>query len=306
LTSKPTLPLFAQKTPFKYNEIFNIPSFVGSFEAYYSALALLLASGRGTEMLVENEEPKINFDGLQSSADSKRHLQLFLALALLLAALAVVVLRNQEFWVHSLGIEELTNQTKLDAVRKSEKISPAPIRKVGGKQSQIFSSATAGEATSASAETILPPLQVDVSYPSGEHKTLVARDSAVRIDLNNGSEPSAVLPSTAFSGGAASESLSNGGQVRFSPGAAEVVVRRVDPIYPPLAQRENIQGSVVLQARIDKAGSVQSVQVVSGPALLTSAALEAVKQWRFKPHDGGDPAATTETRITVNFSISTQ
>ena len=80
-------------------------------------------------MLVENEQPKINFDGLQSGADSKRRFQLFLALALLLAALAVVVLRNQEFWVHSLGLEELTNQTKPDTVRKSEKITPAPARR---------------------------------------------------------------------------------------------------------------------------------------------------------------------------------
>ena len=257
-------------------------------------------------MFVENEQPKINFDGLQSVADSKRRLQLFLALALLLAALAVVVLRNQEFWVHSLGLEELTNQTTPDAVRKSEKITPAPARKVGNRQPQSSSSAASAAGTVASEATILPPLQVDVTYPSGERKTLVARNSAVHIDLQNNSEPSAVVPSAAFSGGAATESVGSGGQVRFSPGAAEVVVRRVDPIYPPLAQRENIQGSVVLQARIDNEGNVQSVQVVSGPAILTSAALEAVKQWRFKSHDGGDPAAMTETRITVNFSISTQ
>jgi protein TonB len=62
----------------------------------------------------------------------------------------------------------------------------------------------------------------------------------------------------------------------------------------------------VLQAQIDKDGNVQAVQVVSGPAILTSAALEAVKQWRFKPHYEGSQAAPTETRITVNFTITTQ
>jgi protein TonB len=97
-----------------------------------------------------------------------------------------------------------------------------------------------------------------------------------------------------------------GGHVRFSPQTAEVVVRRVEPVYPLLAQEENVQGAVVLQARIDKDGNVQSVQVLSGPDILTAAALEAVKQWRFKPHYEKDRATPTETRITVNFTITAQ
>ena len=45
--------------------------------------------------------------------------------------------------------------------------------------------------------------------------------------------------------------------------------------------------------------------VISGPDILTTAALEAVKQWRFKPHYESGEAVPTETRITVNFTIST-
>jgi protein TonB len=83
-------------------------------------------------------------------------------------------------------------------------------------------------------------------------------------------------------------------------------VRAADPIYPVLAQQMKVQGSVVLQARIGKDGSVQSLQVVSGPEILANAALEAVRQWRFKPAYEAGRAVPAEARITVNFTISTR
>jgi protein TonB len=82
-------------------------------------------------------------------------------------------------------------------------------------------------------------------------------------------------------------------------------VRPVDPVYPLLAQQTNVQGSVVLSARVGQDGSVQSVQVVSGPDILANAAVEAIKQWRFKPRNEGGQLVPAETRITVNFNIST-
>jgi len=80
-------------------------------------------------------------------------------------------------------------------------------------------------------------------------------------------------------------------------------VRPVEPVYPLVAQQSNVQGSVVLLARVANDGSVESVKVESGPDVLASAAVEAVKQWKFKPHAEG--AVPTETRITVKFTIST-
>jgi protein TonB len=80
----------------------------------------------------------------------------------------------------------------------------------------------------------------------------------------------------------------------------------VDPVYPLLAQQTNLQGSVVLSARVGQDGSVQSVQVVSGPDILANAAVEAIKQWRFKPRNEAGQSIPAETqRITVNFNIST-
>jgi protein TonB len=66
-----------------------------------------------------------------------------------------------------------------------------------------------------------------------------------------------------------------------------------------------VQGAVILEALISKTGSIQDIQVLSGPAILSEAAREAVKQWHFKPYYQGGRAVETEARITVNFTIST-
>ena len=91
----------------------------------------------------------------------------------------------------------------------------------------------------------------------------------------------------------------------MSAGTAERVSHPVKPDYPLLAKQMKVQGAVVLQALIDKTGNIQDLHVVSGPAILSAAAQEAVKQWHFKPYYQGGQPVETEARITVNFTIST-
>jgi TonB family protein len=257
-------------------------------------------------MPVDNNEPKIDFDALQASSGSKRRRQLFLALTLLLMALVLVVARNWQFWLSALSLEEATNQATPDTGKKDEAMArPARLRKAGAKQTPPARAQEHSEVTPEPGETTLAPLRVDVTYASGQHRTLMARNSAVHVDLEHNSQQSVDIPERSAMSSAGTETA-GGGQVRFSPQTAEVVVRRVEPVYPLLAQQENVQGAVVLQARIDKDGNVQSLQVLSGPAILTAAALEAVKQWRFKPHYESDRATPVETRITVNFTITAQ
>ena len=257
-------------------------------------------------MLVDNNEPKINFDGLQAISGSRRRSQLFLALTLLLMALILVVARNWQFWLSALSLEEATNQAVLDTSKKDEAMAkPAGLRKAGTKQTPPASAQEHSEVAPEPGEIVLAPLRVDVTYASGQHRTLIARNSAVHIDLQHNTQQSVDIPERSALSSVGTETA-GGGHVRFSPQTAEVVVRRVEPVYPLLAQQENVQGAVVLQARIDKDGNVQSVQVLSGPDILTAAALEAVKQWRFKPHYEKDRATPTETRITVNFTITAQ
>jgi periplasmic protein TonB len=94
-------------------------------------------------------------------------------------------------------------------------------------------------------------------------------------------------------------------RVRVSQGVSNgLLIKRVQPNYPPLAKQARIQGQVVLHAEISKEGTIQNLQLISGHAMLAPAAIEAVKQWRYKPYLlNGEPVAV-ETEVIVNFSLT--
>ena len=94
-------------------------------------------------------------------------------------------------------------------------------------------------------------------------------------------------------------------RVRVSQGVTQgLLLRKVTPQYPPLAKQARIQGTVVLSALIGKDGSIQNLRVVSGHPMLTNAALEAVKEWKYKPYILNGEPVEVETTINVNFSLS--
>jgi periplasmic protein TonB len=82
-----------------------------------------------------------------------------------------------------------------------------------------------------------------------------------------------------------------------------MLIRKVQPVYPPLAKSVRIQGPVILDAVISKAGTIERLQLVSGHPMLVPAALEAVTQWRYRPYVLNGEAIEVETRITVNFIL---
>jgi periplasmic protein TonB len=94
-------------------------------------------------------------------------------------------------------------------------------------------------------------------------------------------------------------------KVRVSSGVAQgLLIHEVKPQYPALARQARIQGTVVLQAVIDKEGKVQHLQVVSGHPLLIQAAMDAVKQWRYKPYYLNGEPVEVDTQININFTLS--
>jgi protein TonB len=132
--------------------------------------------------------------------------------------------------------------------------------------------------------------------------------NSVHVDLKPGSPPKPVAEPTVASNApapTAGVTTNAAERVQMSAGAAEVVSQPVQPGYPTLARQMKVQGSVVLQALIGRDGSIQDLHVLSGPAILATAAQDAVRQWRFKPHYLGNAPVETQATITVNFTIST-
>lgn len=93
-------------------------------------------------------------------------------------------------------------------------------------------------------------------------------------------------------------------RVRVSEGVMQSFVsKKVSPDYPPLARQARIQGTVILQVEINKSGHVESVQLFSGHPMLAQAAIDAVKQWEYKPYLlNGEPVGV-ETHVKINFTL---
>lgn len=94
-------------------------------------------------------------------------------------------------------------------------------------------------------------------------------------------------------------------RMRIASRVAEAnLIHDVAPTYPPEAGRARIEGTVVLLAVIGKDGSVQDVRVESGLPILAQAAIDAVKQWRYRPYVLHGEPVEVDSRITINFTLS--
>jgi TonB family protein len=80
-----------------------------------------------------------------------------------------------------------------------------------------------------------------------------------------------------------------------------LLTHKIDPIYPEAARQANVQGVVILDAVIGSDGTVIEVHAISGPEELASAALDAVKWWRFQPYRTNGQPIEVETKLAVDF-----
>ena len=85
---------------------------------------------------------------------------------------------------------------------------------------------------------------------------------------------------------------------------AASLINRVQPVYPPLARQTRISGTVRLHAIIGKDGSVQQLEVLSGHPLLVQSALDAVRQWKYRPTLLNNEPVEVDTTIDVIFSLN--
>jgi periplasmic protein TonB len=93
-------------------------------------------------------------------------------------------------------------------------------------------------------------------------------------------------------------------RVRVSQGVTQgLLIRKVQPVYPALARQARIQGTVLLQAQISKTGDIENLQALSGHPMLVPAAIDAVKQWKYKPYILNGEPVEVDTQVTVNFTL---
>jgi TonB family protein len=250
----------------------------------------------------------------EASPEPNQRRIMLAALALLLIALILVLIKDRQFWFPDNATTEATTSDRPDANNPQDsaliydaKTPPAAVS--SRVKSKAHNAAPAVPVTSLEEATApvvnraaLPALDVEV-VAGDQRQSVRSANPSVKVDMQAGSPP--LSPAAAVAQTPDNGVSPAGERVRLSANTQQLVTHSVEPAYPTLAKQMKVQGSVVLQALIGKEGTIQDLQVVSGPQILSSAAREAVMQWRFRPYLQSGQAIETQAKITVNFTIST-
>lgn len=218
--------------------------------------------------------------------------RMFFALILLLVALGAVVANNRELWFSDNDAsvaEDTTPEWNPGSVQQTQATPVTPAAKLPKHVATAKTSAqpAASDSSVAVVRNVIPPLEVEV----------VAGNSTSTIHLSN---PEKVeVPVDAKTARRAPATLASQRVTLQNTSAPQPK----EPAYPLLGRQMKVQGSVLLQAFIAADGTIRDLRVLSGPAILASAAREAAQRWQFKPYLQDGRPVETEAKITVNFTI---
>jgi protein TonB len=136
---------------------------------------------------------------------------------------------------------------------------------------------------------------LQILYSSKESLTahLDSIESLTTIDEAVFAPPSNAIPRSITSG------------VKIVTGATSVgfLIKKVDPIYPQSALIYHASGTVVIQTTIGKDGHTHDLHAISGPSELQQAALDAVKQWVYRPYLLNNEPVEVQTTVSIVFDI---
>jgi TonB family protein len=248
----------------------------------------------------------------QLTPEQKQRRQMLAALGLLVLALALVIIKDRDFWFppSPVAVTAPSQQPVASQATPVEQTQAKnqPVLAHKSKKHPKVVAAAIPPATTASApitpvvtnRAVLPPLEIEV-IAGDQHETAQEKNNSVGLAMGSGASSST---QTATTNDVVSNASQNSERVHLSTDTTQVVAHPVEPNYPMLAKEMKVQGSVVLEALIGKNGQIQSLRTVSGPTILSNAAREAVQQWRFKPYYQSGQPVDTVARITVNFTIS--
>jgi len=244
----------------------------------------------------------------RSDFETRQPRRLMLALGLLLVALFAVVIRDRDFWFgnNESALDDDATPTQVSKPRApatAQKAVPAaPAAAADKKTATVAKSAPEvkpAETTVSATRTVLPPLDVEV-IAGDSHRAVRPGSNATKVEITN---PKSGLSITTGTTNAAERAHLATNIPANIPATVPASQGPYEANYPALAQHMNVEGSVVLQALIGADGVIQNLRVLSGPAILSTAAQQAVRDWHFKPYFQNGQAVETKARITVNFTI---
>jgi len=236
------------------------------------------------------------------TGEYKDRRRMSLALVLLLMALLVVVVKNRAIWF---GSDEPSATDETPVWIPNQVVQPplAPAAPAAPAKPHVATKAVkqpavAGADVVATTRNVLPPLGIEV-VAGGSHDAARAVSSSVKVEMLSNSEAAGQVLATSEYGPATNAA----DRTRLASDQVRALPQPVESPYPLLAQQMRVQGSVLLQALIGADGAIRDLRVLSGPAILSSAARDAVRQWRFKPYLQNGHPVETSANITVNFTI---
>jgi TonB family protein len=246
--------------------------------------------------------------------EKRNQRNLLLALVILLVTLGIALAKNHDFWFGSNETQEAENTAPVsNPAITSKTVAPAaktlaPVQNpaaaknhsapAANAKNEVVAKDSAPEAAPEGAvieatPAEVPPLEVEV----------VAGDSHRAVHPGSNSVLVIMPPKSGFRTPAAAfkwSPLTNVSErTRISSGQEQFE----EATYPALARQMKVKGSVLLQASVGADGDIKDLRVLSGNPILTSAAKEAARQWRFKPSLQHGQPVETKQQITVNFTI---
>jgi TonB family protein len=261
----------------------------------------------------------------QIAVANTQPVRLQIALVLLLVALAVVIVRDRDFWFGSdeaVESDAPASETILKAAVPAAPAKSAPETRAAVAKNHVAPKISVKPPVSESSHQVaananlanpglanpdspvvattraaLPPLDVEV-VAGDTHRNVHSGSNVAKVEIPNDSNRVAAATTSAVS-----LTTNVAEHERLSSGTFPELRQSVEATYPLLGQHMRVQGSVVLQAVVGVDGTIEDLRVLSGPGILTAAAQQAVRQWRFKPYLQNGQPVETKARITVNFSI---
>ena len=189
-----------------------------------------------------------------------------------------------------------TTRNTPDSVETAENETPSPA-KTSSKPSASPAASTPSK--TAAVEEPAPLVVKGGAVPKTQPKTDAVDATAPSMIGIAAANPGASLPNLGTTASGPAPVLSS---VHISQGVSQgLLVKKVTPIYPKTAMTMHIEGEVQLLATISRSGNISSLKVLKGDMRLAEAALQAVKQWKYKPYLLDGAPVEVQTTITLNF-----